>query len=217
MNSRYYVDGTLTIDLTSYRKVFDQVKRELDLNEDDTRYDTDIAYSISDNAIRIAKQELWPNQRLKTVFRVDNSINRLGFFGIDLSAIADVLSVKLLDHSNNSVKCLKEHRDSCCSDNSTEVTYERSGNYLQFNNIVSLDSNKSYSIELLTNGGNLLYWFGIGYRLLVQAVKADMYLNFFKSPDEYNSAQSSYMLLYNDLEKQTYNLYKNKIEYTRVM
>lgn len=230
MNSRYYNNGVLEITLEDYARVFNSVKRELDLNavedpdpdnpdadtEGDERYDNDIALAIADNAFRLAKEELFPNQNLRTTFTMDDVSGRPGFFNIELTAIANVLNVSLLDGNGNVItKCVPRKDFSCCGSDGNDLSYTIDGNYLVFNNSEKLDPNIQYSVQLLTNGGNLDYWFKRGWRLLTQAVKCDIYLNYFKSIDAYTACQNNYMLLYIDLEKQTYDLYNIKLKPNR--
>lgn len=216
MNSRFYRNGALDLNLNDYLKVFGAIKRELDLNDDDDRYDVAIEDSIADNAYRLAKEELFPNQRLTTTFAIDNMIYPMPLEQIELSAISRVLNVRVLDKDGkvitNSVPMF-DNECGCGSD--SMVSYTIDGNLLLLNNLETLGKNSGYSIQLLTNGGNLAYWFGRGWRLLTQLVKSDLYLNYFKAVQEAMAAQNSYQQLYRDLEKQTYDLYDTSIRVNR--
>lgn len=228
-NSRFYNNGALEITLDDYIRVFTAVKRELDLNQDDEtadneedregdhRYDNDIALAITDNAYKLAKEELWPNLKLSTTFTMDDVIDMPGFFNIDLTAISRILNVSLLDGSGKVItKCVPRQDFSCCGYDDSCLSYSVDGNHLIFNNSDKLDPNIRYSMQLLTDGGNLDYWFGHGWRLLTQAVKCDMFLNYFKSLDAYNACLNNYMLLYKDLVHQTAALSTVRIKPNRI-
>lgn len=223
-NSRYYNNGALVITLEDYARVYRAVKRELDLNaaededlaDGDDRYDAVIELAIADNAYRLAKEELWPNQNLTTTFTMDDTMETPGFFNIELTAISHVFNVSLLDDSGNMItKCVPRRDPSCCGSDGDCLSYTIDGNYLRFNNSEKLDQTKKYAIQLLTNGGNLDYWFRHGWRLLTQAVKCDIFLNYFKSLDAYTACQNNYILLYRDLEKQSYDLADLRIKPNR--
>lgn len=225
VNSRYYDNGTLVITLDDYIKVFTAVKRELDLNspdnsegdtEGDHRYDEVIELAIADNVYRIAKEELWPNQNLSTTFTTTEGSDLPGFFNIELTAISHIFNVSLLDGDGNVITgCVPRRDSSCCGSEGDCLSYTIEGNYLKFNNSEKLDPNTRYAIRLLTNGGNLDYWFRRGWRLLTQAVKCDIYLNYMKDIDAYTACFNNYMLLYRDLEKQSYDLADLRIKPNR--
>lgn len=212
MNSKYYNNGILTIALNDYLNVFNAVKRELDINIEDDRYDYAIEASIADNVFRLSKQELFPNQQLLTKFAIDKTNITNNNFNLELTTVSRILSLKLLNNYNNNKKCIPRTFNTCCEVNNNDLNYTVSGNLLIINNLSTLGTNINYTLAVLTNGGNIAYWLTQGWRILTQAVKADLYLNYFKSIDEYNMAQNSYLLLYRDLEKQTYDLYNTDIK-----
>lgn len=211
MNSKYYNNGVLNITLDDYLNVFNIIKRELDLNEEDDRYDLAIESSISDELFRLARQELHPNQHLVSHFPIETDITDNTTFTLDLTCISRVLWVRIL-HDSGSITCVPRIQLDCLKKNSSGWSYKITGNQLVITNIDKINSDRPETIELVTNGGNIYYWLTSGWRILVQAVKANMYLNYFKSLDEYNACMNSYALLYKDLERQTYTLYEDRIK-----
>lgn len=211
MNSKYYNNGVLNITLDDYLNVFNIIKRELDLNEEDDRYDLAIESSISDELFRLARQELHPNQYLVSHFPLEKDITDNTTFTLDLTCISRVLWVRIL-HDSGSITCVHRIQSDCLKKNSSGWSYKITGNQLVITNIDKINSDRPETIELVTNGGNIYYWLTSGWRILVQAVKANMYLNYFKSLDEYNACMNSYALLYKDLERQTYTLYEDRIK-----